>query len=148
MVGPTTLIVRISVVALLALVQACGGAANLSPTGASPSPSLEPTPSIPADAAPEALQGRWSTVMGPGDSVMLIIGQTGYSISRGGASGHGQISVHGDQIQFSRVQSCPDVTGTYRWKLSGETLTFTAVGPDLCPRAFVLKDREYKRLAS
>jgi hypothetical protein len=65
MVGPTTLVTRISVVALLALVQACGGAANLTATGASLSPSLEPTPSIPADAAPEELQGSVSTSVRP-----------------------------------------------------------------------------------
>ena len=89
MVGPTTSITRIGAVALLILVQACGGAATTpTSTGPTPSPTTEPTPSLPADAAPDELQGRWSTLMGPGDNVTLIIGQTGYSIVRRGFSGH------------------------------------------------------------
>jgi len=89
MVGPTTSITRIGAVALLILVQACGGAATTpTSTGPTPSPTTEPTPSLPADAAPDELQGRWSTLIGPGDNVTLIIGQTGYSIVRRGFSGH------------------------------------------------------------
>jgi len=108
MVGPKTSITRTGVVALLVLVQACGGAATTpTSTGPTPSPTPELTPSLPADAAPEELQGRWSTVMGPGDNVTLIIGQTGYSLMRGGFSGHGHISVHADQIEFPARTSVP-----------------------------------------
>ena len=148
MVGPETSITRIGVEALLVLVQACAAATPTS-TGPTPSPTLEPTPSLPADAAPDELQGRWSTVMGPGDNVTLIIGQTGYSLVRGGFSGHGHISVHGDQIEFSRANQCADGSGTYRWQISGGTLTFLPVGArDPCPRVSVLKEHDFKRLAS
>ena len=135
---------------LLVLVQACGGAAT-TPTTTGPTPSLTPeaTPSLPADAAPDELQGRWSTSMGPGDNVTLIIGQTGYSLVRGSFSGHGHISVHGDQIEFSRANQCADGSGTYRWQISGGTLTFLPVGArDPCPRVSVLKEHDFKRLAS
>jgi len=147
MVGPKASI-RVGVVAFLVLLQACGGAVNSSATVPSPLHTVEPTPTQPADAAPRELEGRWTTVIGPGDNATLIIEGTGFSIARGGASGRGQISVHGNQIEFSRVQTCPDVTGTYTWKLSGATLTFTPVGPDPCPRAFVLKEHEFRRLAT
>ena len=150
MVGPTTSITRIGAVALLTLVQACGGAATTpTSTGPTPSPTTEPTPSLPADAAPDELQGRWSTLIGPGDNVTLIIGQTGYSIVRRGFSGHGHISVNGDQIEFSRANQCADGSGTCRWQISGGTLTFVPVGAaDPCPRVSVLKEHDFKRLAS
>lgn len=113
-----------------------------------PTASPSPTPTIPADAAPTELQGHWSTTLGPGDKAELIIGQTGYSIQRGGASGHGHLSVHGDQIEFSLVSNCAE-TGTYRWAIKDDVLTFDPVGArDPCPRAYVLKQHDFRRLAS
>jgi len=87
--------------------------------------------------------------MGPGDNVTPIIVQTGYSLVRGGFSGHGHISVHRDQIEFSRANQCADGSGTYRWQISGGTLTFDPIGArDPCPRVSVLKEHDFKRLAS
>ena len=130
---------------LLLTAAACGTGASQSPS-ASPTPTASPT--IPPDAAPTELQGRWNTVLAPGDRAELILGQSAFSINRGGVVGRGHISVHGDQIEFSRVSSC-EGTGTYRWTIASDTLTFTPIGPpDKCPRAFVLKDHEFTREGS
>jgi hypothetical protein len=142
--------------AVLAALAGCsaGPASSVSSAAASiaasPTASLAPTvtalPSLPADAAPAELKGRWTTLMGPGDEVLLIIGDNGYSISRGGAANGGHISVAGDQIAFSRVSSCAG-TGTYRWAIDATgILTFTPVGdPDPCPRVGVLQGQAYAR---
>src|SRR5512133_1230454 len=131
--------------ALLVVVSACSAVPASSPSQAAASlVSLAPTatavPTLPPDAAPVELKGRWTTLMGPGDEVLLIINDTGYSIDRSGFAASGHISVTGDQIAFSRVQSCAG-TGTYTWAIDGNgVLTFTPVGdPDPCPRVGVLK---------
>jgi glucose/arabinose dehydrogenase len=137
--------------ALLILVSACSGgsASSASPSvaalpSASVAPSATPVPTLPPDAAPAELKGRWTTLMGPGDEVLLIINDTGYSITRSGFAASGHISVTGDQIAFSRVQSCVG-TGTYTWAIDANgVLTFTPVGdPDPCPRVGVLKGQAY-----
>jgi hypothetical protein len=139
--------------ALLALVSGCssGSASSLSPSvaalsSASVAPSATAVPTLPPDAAPAELKGRWTTEMGPGDEVLLIINDTGYSIDRSGFAASGHISVTGDQIAFSRVQSCAG-TGTYQWAIDASgVLTFTPVGdPDPCPRVGVLKGQAYTR---
>jgi len=135
--------------ALLALILTACSSNTLSGSS-TPIPTETASPTIPPDAAPPELQGRWTIpLVAPGDTaILLIVNQTAYSIGRAGSSGQGHISVHGDQIEFSRVQACPDVTGTYRWKISAGILTFTPVGPDPCPRAFVLKEHKFRKLAS
>jgi hypothetical protein len=84
--------------------------------------------------------------MGPGDEVLLIINDTGYSIYGSSLSASGHISVVGDQMAFSRVSSCPG-TGTYRWAIDANgMLTFTPIGdPDPCPRAGALAGQVFAR---
>lgn len=139
--------------ALVATVSGCsaGPASSAAPSvAASPTASLAPTatalPTLPADAAPAELKGRWTTLVGPGDEVLLIIGDNGYSVRISGITNNGHISVVGDQIAFSRVSSCAG-TGTYRWAIDANgILTFTPVGdPDPCPRAGVLNGHAYAR---
>jgi glucose/arabinose dehydrogenase len=142
--------------ALLAAVAGCSAGPASSAPSASPSVTASPTaslgpsatalPSLPADAAPAELKGRWTTLMGPNDVVLLIVNDSGYSISQGGAANGGHISVVGDQIAFSRVNSCAG-TGTYHWAIDANgILTFTPVGdPDPCPRGGFLKGQAYAR---
>jgi glucose/arabinose dehydrogenase len=140
--------------ASLATVAGCSAgpasSASSPSVAASPTATLAPTPtalpSLPADAAPADLKGRWTTLMGPGDEVLLIIGDSGYSIRFSGVTNNGHISVVGDQIAFSRVNSCAG-TGTYRWAIGANAiLTFTPFGdPDPCPRGGVLKGQAYAR---
>lgn len=147
---------------LSALLTAVTGCASGSPSSALPSeaasptqvasptaslvPTATPVPTLPADAAPAELKGHWTTEMGPGDEVLLIINDNGYSTQQGGLAINGHISVTGDQIAFSRVQSCPG-TGTYRWAIDADgILTFAAVGdPDPCPRVSFLDGHAYAR---
>jgi hypothetical protein len=139
--------------ALLVLGSGCSAGPASSPStstavvaSASVAPTATAQPTLPPDAAPAELKGRWTTEMGPGDEVMLIINDTGYSIDRSGFAASGHISVTGDQIAFSRVQSCAG-TGTYQWAIDANgVLTFTPVGdPDPCPRVGVLKGQAYAR---
>jgi hypothetical protein len=139
--------------ALLTLVAGCS--AGLA-SSASPSPASSPTASLaasatalrtlPPDAAPAELKGRWTTLLAPGDEVLLTINDTGYSIYGSSLSASGHISVEGDQIAFSRVSSCAG-TGTYRWAIDANgMLTFTPIGdPDPCPRAGALEGKVYAR---
>jgi hypothetical protein len=111
-------------------------ASNLNTT-APAEPTASPAP--PADAAPAELQGRWNTVIAPGDQATLILGQTSYQLTRGGDSGGGHISVDGDSITFSDAKLCAGGVGTYKWAIADGVLTFTPVGtPDPCPRKDVL----------
>ena len=141
--------------ALLTMVPGCSAspASSASPSlAASPTASLAGSatalpPTLPPDAAPAELKGRWTTtLMGPGDEVLLTINDTGYSIYGSSLSASGHISVVGDQIAFSRVSSCPG-TGTYRWAIDANgMLTFTPIGdPDPCPRAGALEGQVYAR---
>ena len=139
--------------ALLTMVLGCSASPSSS---AAPSPASSPTasltasatvlPTLPSDAAPAELKGKWTTLMGPGDEVLLTINDTGYSIYGSSLSASGHISVVGDQIAFSRVSSCPG-TGTYRWAIDASgMLTFTPVGdPDPCPRASALEGQAYTK---
>ncbi len=154
--GPRTdLAPRIVILAgLLILTAACGASPPVSPSPGAPSPTESPTatplPTMPSDAAPAELKGRWTTQTGPDDGVLLIINDTSYSITFTGlaAAGHaaGHIAVTGDQIAFSRVQSCVG-TGTYQWAIDANgALTFTPIGePDPCPRGGALKGQTYVR---
>jgi hypothetical protein len=140
---------RATFASLALFLTACSSSTISAPSLPS-TPTETASPTLPPDAAPTQLQGRWTIpLVAPGDTpILLIINQTAYSIGRAGSSGQGHISVHGDQIEFSRVQSCPDEIGAYRWKISGGILTFIPLGPDPCPRAFVLKNHEFRKLAS
>jgi hypothetical protein len=139
--------------ALLTLVAGCsaGPASSASPSlAASPTASLAASatalPTLPADAAPAELKGRWTALMGPGDELLLIINDTGYSTVSFSISASGHISVVGDQIAFSRVSSCAG-TGTYRWAIDANgMLTFTPIGdPDPCPRVGIREGFVYTR---
>jgi hypothetical protein len=145
---------RIGILAgLLILTAACGASPPVSPSPGAPSPTESPTesptatpiPTLPSDAAPAELKGRW-TQMGAADEVLLIINDTGYSITFTGFVVAGHIAVTGDQIAFSRIQSCPG-TGTYQWAIDANgALTFTPIGePDPCPRGGFLKGQTYMR---
>jgi len=139
--------------ALLTMVPGCSAspASSASPSlAASPTASLAASatarPTLPPDAAPAELKGRWTTLLAPGEEVLLTINDTGYSIYGSSLSASGHISVEGDQIAFSRVSSCPG-TGTYHWAIDANgMLTFTPVGdPDPCPRAGALEGQVYAR---
>ena len=134
---------------VMLVVQACGAGPSIAPSvPAAPSATPLPTasPTVPPDAAPLELQGRWRTMIARGDYGTLIIGPTSYTVTHGGPSGGGEISVVGDVITFKNGRKCPDVVGTYRWAIAGDTLTLTQIGePDRCPRADVLLAKTFQR---
>ena len=139
--------------ALLTMVAGCSASpASSAPASLAASPtasaaaSTTAVPTLPPDAAPPELKGKWTTLLGPGDEVLLTINDTGYSIYGSSLQASGHISVVRDQIAFSRVSSCPG-TGTYRWAIDANgMLTFTPVGdPDPCPRAGALEGYAYAK---
>ncbi|MEO8273123.1 MAG: hypothetical protein ABI620_03575 [Chloroflexota bacterium] len=145
-------------IALAALVAACGAAATptlapptvvaTTPSVAPPTaaPTVEAAPTPPADAAPAALQGKWTTPMGLGDDVDLVLSDNGYRFTRGGNNPYGHISVNGATIEFSASPQCIEGSGTYTWAITGEQLTFTQVGAkDPCPRGSLLLGQVYAR---
>jgi hypothetical protein len=84
------------------------------------------------DAAPPELEGLWKVDSGQGETLRVTFRGNSYSWAHG-AGGH--ISVNGDTIQFSNAidqVTCPG-SGTYRWMIEGEILTFTLLdSPDDC----------------
>lgn len=106
------------------------------------------SPTVPPDAAPAELQGKWQAELTPGDLVILTIGQTGYSINRYGAGHPGHLSVAGHTIVFSRASGCAG-DGTWTWSVDGDVLTFEPTAtPDPCPRYEVFKGVSYRRSAT
>ena len=148
---------RLAVAALALLVGACtgGGTATTTPLSSVPAATLPspaaasggPTrsPTVPPNAAPVELQGKWQTELAPGDVVILTIAATVYTLNRYGAGHSGRISVSGHSIEFSGVSGCPD-PGRWTWSIDAGVLTFkpTAV-PDPCPRYEALKGASYVR---
>jgi hypothetical protein len=147
--------------ALVITLAACGGASQGSgvvatPTGlagepsaspsSSPPPSAAPSLATPLDAAPTELQGRWKTTLESGEPASLTIYETAYRVSRGGLAVGGILSVTGSTATFSGVSTCAGV-GTYEWRITAGTLTFTPIGlRDPCPRSDILVGNEFERL--
>jgi hypothetical protein len=127
---------------------AAGGSAPASAAAAVP-PSTMPSPiatlTVPPDAAPAELQGKWRAELAADDVVFLTIGETSYSINRYGASHPGHLSVAGHTIVFSRASGCAG-DGTWTWSIAGGVLTFEpTTAPDPCPRYEVLHGVAYRR---
>ena len=138
----------VSGVLMLAVLAACAGG-DPSPSASLVSPIATATatsePTALPDAAPDELQGAWTTPSGDPDPVTLTITPSGYQVDRGLGFGRGAISVDGDQIRFFGSDLC-DGEGTYAWSIDGGVLTFTPEGDDPCGgRSVVLIDREYER---
>ena len=98
------------------------------------------------DAAPPELEGLWKVDIGQGETLRVTFRGNRYSWAHG-AGGH--ISVNGDTIQFSDAidqVSCPG-SGTYRWMIEAEILTFTLLNsPDDCTiRQGRFNDKEFYR---
>jgi hypothetical protein len=119
----------------LVLLMACSGPGAPSDatttTSTAPSTTAIPTTTTSApvvttteapDAAPPELAGIWEGEVAPGDSVTLSFDGNSYTISRGGNSGSGRISVEGDIIRFYGSNLC-DGEGTYRWTIEEDSLT-------------------------
>jgi hypothetical protein len=82
----------------------------------------------PADAVPEELAGTWKVDEGQGVTNRLTLRGNSYSWSFGAG---GRVSVDGDVIEFSDAidqAACPG-SGSYRWQIEGDILTFTLLGP-------------------
>ncbi len=100
-----------------------------------------------ADAAPPELEGLWKVDAGQGETLRITFRGNSYSWAHG-AGGH--ISVNGDVIEFSDAMdqiSCPG-SGSYRWQIEGEILTFTLLEPgDDCSvrQAHFADGKEYYR---
>lgn len=127
----------------------CGGSEVVDTTQPStpiPSPPPPPPPPPPPSASPAAIQGSWvTTLSGTAERVTLTLGATSYQISRPPNQAEGTISVSGDRIEFSGSTVCAG-TGPYRWTLTGNSLTFTAIGADACPgRSEVIAGYTYSR---
>ena len=153
---------RVATAALLCIViEACGAPGPSAPNtgrtaaatilGTSAPPTTAASTSIPSpqpDAAPVQLQGRWNTVISPGDDATLKIFETVYQITRGGASGSGHLSVDGATITFYDSTNC-DGDGVYTWAIDATgKLGFTPTGPDPCPRVDVLIGTTFVRAGS
>src|SRR2546427_11807312 len=123
----------ISAACILLVAVSCSGGGAASPTAptTSPSPSATPSPpvapSLPVlqDPAPIELQGIWITTLrdGSNQQVQLRLGEKSYGISRGTDGATGTISVRDDLIEFTRSSACVG-TGSYRWSLKGNSLSF------------------------
>lgn len=121
---------------------------SVEPSASAPaSATTVPTPSpTPEDAAPPELVATWRTQLTGGEQLTLTLGEQSYRIARGPNTGSGNISVRGDRIEFSGSPLC-EGTGTYRWALDGDSLTFSMVGtPDPCGGVRVLDGQRYVRL--
>jgi hypothetical protein len=156
---------RLVLVAVLLVLAGCAGNASTSPlaTASAPaSPSKSPTASAlatprasdtpraptptPPDPAPAELIGSWEMMLGT-EQVTLTLAEHGYRIKRGLDNGSGRLAVRGDEIDFSKSTVC-DLTGMYRWSLTGEALKFSPIGVDPCPgRRKLLEDKTYTRAA-
>ena len=80
------------------------------------------------DAAPPELEGLWKVDAGQGETLRITFRGNSYSWAHGAG---GRISVNGDVIEFSDAIdqiSCPG-SGSYRWQIEGEILTFTLLEP-------------------
>ena len=80
------------------------------------------------DAAPPELEGTWKTDIGQGVTDRLTLRGNSYSWNFGAS---GDISVNGDLIEFSNAAAqveCPG-SGTYRWQIEEDILTFTLLEP-------------------
>ena len=98
-----------------------------------------------AGSAPPELVGRWRAILAPGDSSVLTLSESSYSIARVG-SGSGPITVDGDVIRFFRSSLCNGI-GEYRWSIEGDLLRLESVEADECPgRADALDGQTYTRL--
>lgn len=99
------------------------------------------------DAAPEELAGTWKIDIGQGVTDRLTLRGNSYTWSFGAS---GDISVNGDLIEFSNAAAqgeCPG-SGTYRWQIEGDILTFTLLesGDDCSVRqAHFSEGKEYYR---
>lgn len=121
-----------------------GPSAAVTAAGQTTAPSLEPT--SPDTTAPAELVGSWVTQLDSGDKLTLTLTDKSYRLTRGPNSGSGRISVRGGEIEFSLSNLC-DGTGTYRWSINGDSLTFTAFGPaDPCGGTRVLDGQVYVRV--
>jgi hypothetical protein len=134
----------------LILVAGCAGNLSSLTPGQTSVPSIAatasrlPEPSL-VDAAPAELVGSWRTKLDSGDELTLTLSDKSYRLRRGPSSGSGRIAVRGDEIEFSGSNLC-EGTGTYRWSIDGDRLTFTAFGPaDPCGGR-VLDGQVYVRL--
>ena len=84
-----------------------------------------------------------SVLNGAGERVILALGESNYEIIRRRNNASGSITVQGDEIVFWPSTVC-DGTGTYRWSLTGDSLTFTTLIRDGCPgRSEVLAGQTY-----
>jgi hypothetical protein len=128
---------------LLTVLAACGGSApSASTVGTTAAPATSAvTPetsmttaavvtstTLAPDAAPTELEGTWKIDIGQGVTDRLTLRGNSYSWSFGAG---GRISVNEDIIEFSDAidqATCPG-SGSYRWQIEGDILTFTLLGP-------------------
>ena len=122
---------RLVPVILMLVVAACGGGTSSTPTAPSPSPAPAPSPAPDAqNLVPQALQGIWASALksDPRVQVTLRLTEVNYVITTPGHSAGGKIAVRGDLIEFFASSAC-DGTGSYRWSVQGNLLSFTESAP-------------------
>jgi hypothetical protein len=103
-----------------------------------------PSPT-PPDPAPAELIGSWHATVGT-EQVTLDLAEHSYRVHRGADVLGGRLAVRDDEIDFSHSTLC-EGTGTYRWSLAADALTFTPIQKDECKgRAEWLDGQTYTKV--
>ena len=140
--------------AAAAVLAGCGGGGG--------SKEATATSSAPAQMGPDALIGNYTTTLGPsgpdlkepnppGRWGLLITSETeAFFYPPQGPSFPNPIEISKDRIIFSPDPECPTQEGvpgegTYKWRLSGDRLTFTEVKDTCGDRVFVLTSKPWTK---